>query len=126
MMTYDNDNKSSLKRNNKNVHILIVVFFSRLVLIADAESKEDKQIGFTDTIMSTWLHVSSLCSYDIRLTFQYSIANENDVIQIYFIEKNRTKINLLGQWKGIKFLNNNQPIWQYGNVTFKSAEEFRV
>jgi len=100
-----------------------------LVLIADAESKEDKRTGFTDAIMSSWLHLSSLCSFDIRLTFQYSIQNEYDLIEIYFIQKNRTRMNSLGQWKGLinnHSLENNEPIWQQGNVTFKAADEFRV
>jgi hypothetical protein len=81
--------------------------------------------------MSSWLHLSPLCSFDIRLTFQYSIQNEYDFIEIYFIEKTRTLMTAVGQWKGIKNNNNNsldnhQPIWQHGNVTFKAAEEFRV
>ncbi|CAF4830131.1 unnamed protein product, partial [Rotaria sp. Silwood2] len=99
-------------------------------LIADAESKEDKRIGFTDAIMSSWLQLSSLCSFDVRLTFQYSIQNENDLIEIYVIEKNRTRMISIGQWKDTVNINNsleyNDPIWQQGNVTFKAAEEFRV
>jgi hypothetical protein len=39
-------------------------------------------------------------------------------------------MNSLGQWKGIGNYNhsveNNETIWQQGNVTFKAAEEFRV
>ncbi|CAM4836116.1 unnamed protein product [Rotaria magnacalcarata] len=100
------------------------------VLIADAESKEDKRIGFTDAIMSSWLHLSPLCSFDIRLTFQYSIQNEHDLIEIYLMEKNRTRLTSVGQWKGIINKNdsseNNDPIWQQGNVVFKAAEEFRI
>lgn len=80
--------------------------------------------------MSSWLHLSSLCSFDIRLTFQYSIENSKDFFEIYFIEKNRIRMNSLGQWKGIennnKSLEDHQPIWQQGNITFKAAEEFRV
>jgi hypothetical protein len=101
-----------------------------LVLIADAESKEDKKTGFTDAIMSSWLHLSPLCSFDIRLTFQYSIDNEYDFIEIYFIQKTRILMTSLGQWKGTKnnnkSLENHQPLWQEGSVTFKAAEEFRV
>ncbi|CAF1095486.1 unnamed protein product [Rotaria sp. Silwood1] len=100
------------------------------VLIADAESKEDKRIGFTDAIMSSWLQLSPLCSFDIRLTFQYYIENENDLIEIYFIEKNRTRMISIGQWKSRTNINNssenNDQIWQQGNVTFKAAEEFRI
>jgi len=76
--------------------------------------------------MSSWLQLSSLCSFDIRLTFQYSIQNQFDFIEIYFIKKNQTQINSLGQWKNIINNNNNETIWQQGNVTFKAAEEFRV
>jgi hypothetical protein len=74
--------------------------------------------------MSSWLQLSPLCSFDIRLTFEYNIQNEYDFIEIYFIKKNRTQMNSLGQWKSI--INNNETIWQQGNVTFKAAEEFRV
>jgi hypothetical protein len=106
---------------------VILLFYSLsilfLVLTADAESKEDKRIGFTDAIMSSWLHLSPLCSFDIRLTFQYSIQNENDFIEVYLIEKNRTRMSSLGQWKCLKM---NQSIWLQGNVTFKASEEFRV
>jgi len=39
-------------------------------------------------------------------------------------------MNSLGKWKGIRnnnnSLENDQPIWQRGNITFKAAEEFRV
>lgn len=94
-----------------------------LVLMADAESKEDQRIGFTDAIVSSWLHLSPLCSFDIRLTFQYSIPNVHDLFEIYFIEKNRTRMSSLGQWKGLE---SNETIWQQGNLTFKAAEEFRV
>ncbi|CAF1033532.1 unnamed protein product [Rotaria sordida] len=100
------------------------------ILIADAESKEDKRIGFTDAIISSWLQLSSLCSFDIRLTFQYSIQNENDLIEIYLIEKNRTRMISLGQWKSKPNINNsledNDLMWQQVNVTFKAAEEFRI
>jgi hypothetical protein len=76
--------------------------------------------------MSSWLQLSPLCSFDIRLTFEYNIQNEYDFIEIYFIKKNRTQMNSLGQWKSIINNNNNETIWQQGNVTFKAAEEFRV
>jgi len=76
--------------------------------------------------MSSWLQLSSLCSFDIRLTFQYSIQNQFDFIEIYFIKKNQTQMNSLGQWKNIINNNTNETIWQQGNVTFKAAEEFRV
>jgi hypothetical protein len=101
-----------------------------LVLIADAESKEDKRIGFTDAIMSSWLHLSPLCSFDIRLTFRFRIQNEYDLIEIYLIEKNPTRMTSLGQWHGIINKTNASEIkdfiWQQGNITFKAAEEFRV
>jgi hypothetical protein len=122
----------TLDDDNKGIGILFLIIIRRflLVLMADAESKEDKRTGFTDAIMSSWLHLSPLCSFDIRLTFQYSIQNEYDHIEIYLIQKNRTRMNSLGQWKGIGNYNhsveNNETIWQQGNVTFKAAEEFRV
>lgn len=98
--------------------------------MADAESKEDRRIGFTDTIMSSWLHLSPLCSFDVRLTFHYSIPNEYDLIEIYLIEKNRTRMTSIGQWRAIidknDSLENDDPIWYQGNITFKAAEEFRV
>lgn len=96
---------------------------SLLVLTADAESREDKRTGFTDAIMSSWLHVSPLCSFDIRLTFQYSIANAGDLIEIYLVEKNRSRMRSLGRWKGVE---SNESIWQQGNITLKATEEFRV
>ena len=74
--------------------------------------------------MSSWLRLSPLCSFDVRLTFQYSIENTDDSIEIYLIDKNRTRMSSLGQWKGRS--RDNQSIWQQGNVTFKAAEEFRV
>jgi hypothetical protein len=80
--------------------------------------------------MSSWLHLSPLCSFDIRLTFQFSIQNQYDRIEIYLIQKNRTRMSSVGQWKSIP--NNNtstedvNPIWHQANITFKAAEEFRV
>lgn len=101
-----------------------------VVLIADAESKEDIRNGFTDAIMSSWLQLSPLCSFDIRLTFQYSIQNEYDFIEIYFRDKIRSRITSIGQWKSSiskgYVLEEDDPIWQQANVTFKAAEEFRV
>jgi hypothetical protein len=116
---------ANLDDEDKGFEIILLFSFSILILVltADAESKEDKRIGFTDAIMSSWLHLSPLCSFDIRLTFQYNIENEDDLIEIYLIEKNRTRMSSLGQWKGLK---TNQSIWQQGNVTFKASEEFRV
>ena len=115
----------NLDDEDKGFEMIRLFHFSLLILVltADAESKEDKRIGFTDAIMSSWLHLSPLCSFDIRLTFQYSIQNENDFIEVYLIEKNRTRMSSLGQWKGLKI---NQSIWLQGNVTFKASEEFRV
>ncbi|CAF1391030.1 unnamed protein product [Adineta steineri] len=100
------------------------------ILIADAESKEDERNGFTDVIMTSWLYLSSLCSYEIRLTFRYTIQNQYDFLEIYFIEKSRTRMNLLGQWKSLINKNNsldiNDSIWQQGNVTFKASKEFQI
>lgn len=107
------------------MQIFFAFFFTNilLVLMADAESKDDQRTGFTDAIVSSWLHLSPLCSFDVRLTFQYSISNTEDLLEIYLIEKNRTRTSSLGQWRGLE---SNETIWQLGNITFKAAEEFRV
>ena len=81
--------------------------------------------------MSTWLHLSSLCSFDVRLTFQFSIQNADDLLEMYLVHENRTRMKSLGQWKGIVDDRMNvseglEPIWQQANVTFKGAEKFRV
>jgi hypothetical protein len=81
--------------------------------------------------MSTWLHLSDVCSFDARLTFQFSIQNANDLMDIYLVHENRTRMSSLGQWKGIADQRMNasedlEPIWQQANVTFKGAEKFRV
>lgn len=118
-MNFDDENKGL-------ANLLLFFFFSTrilLVLIADAESKEDQRTGFTDAIVSSWLHLSPLCSFDVRLTFQYSISNTEDLLELYLIEKNRTRMSSLGQWRGLE---SNETIWQQGNLTFKAAEEFRV
>jgi len=121
-----------LDDGNKGNRDLVFSFIFKyiLVLIADAESKEDKRIGFTDAIMSSWLHLSPLCSFDIRLTFRFRIQNEYDLIEIYLIEKNPIRMTSLGQWHGVINKTNASEIkdfiWQQGNITFKAAEEFRV
>ena len=102
-----------------------------LVLVADGESKEDKRTGFTDAIMSPWLTLSSLCSFDVRLTFQFSIPNERDLIEIYLTQENRTRLSSIGQWTGLPDVHANasdemDPLWQRANVTFKATDKFRV
>ena len=102
-----------------------------LVLIADGESKEDRRVGFTDAIMSPWLTLSSLCAFDVRLTFQFSISNERDLIEIYLTQENRTRLSSIGQWRGLANVHANasdemDPLWQRANVTFKATEKFRV
>ncbi|UJR22079.1 hypothetical protein I4U23_025145 [Adineta vaga] len=100
------------------------------VLIADAESKEDQRNGFTDTIISPWLQLSSLCSFDGRLKFRFSISNEYDYIEIYLIENNRTRTSSFGQWKNRRNRNHSTDkydiIWQQGNVTFQVTTEFQI
>jgi len=97
-------------------------------LIADAESKEDKRIGFTDAIMSSWLNASPLCSFDIRFSMKFSIENWNDSIEIYLIEKMESNTRLLEQWQMEENTSHSldEPIWQHRNLTFKTANEFRV
>jgi len=100
-----------------------------LVLIAVDGSNQDKEIGFTDVITSSWLYLTSLCLYDIRLTFQFSIENEQDQLEVFLIKKYGLKISSIGQWKALtnkNSSNNIESLWQQANITFKAAEEFRV
>jgi len=86
-------------------------------------------MGFTDIITSPWLYLTSSCSFNIRLIFQFSIENEHDQIEVFLIKKNGLQISSIGQWKALT--NKNSPediesLWQQANITFKAAEEFRV
>jgi hypothetical protein len=94
-------------------------------------SNEDKQMGFTDIITSSWLYLTSSCSFAIRLTFQFSIENEHDQIEVFFIKKDGSQIKSIGRWKALINENTNssddiESLWQQANITFKAAEEFRV
>jgi hypothetical protein len=102
-----------------------------LVLIAVDGSNQDKEMGFTDAITSPWLYLTSSCSFDIRLTFQFSIENEHDQIELFLIKKHGTQVSSIGRWKALTTENNNgaediESLWQQANITFKAAEEFRV
>jgi hypothetical protein len=87
-------------------------------------------MGFTDVITSSWLYLTSSCSFAIRLTFQYNIENAQDQIEVFLIKKDRTQISSIGRWKAlineIKSLENIDSLWQQANITFRAAEEFRV
>jgi hypothetical protein len=100
-----------------------------LVLIANDRSNQDKEIGFTDVITSSWLYLTDACSFDIRLTFQFSIENEQDQIEVFLIKKDGLQISSIGQWKALtnrNVLEDIESLWQQANITFKAAEEFRV
>ncbi|CAF0772700.1 unnamed protein product [Adineta ricciae] len=100
------------------------------VLIADIGSKEDDRTGFTDTIISPWLQLSPLCSFDGRLTFRFSISNDRDHIEIYLIENNRTQTTSLGQWKSTTNKAHSIKVddlsLQQGNITFQVSEQFQI
>ncbi|CAF1047506.1 unnamed protein product [Rotaria sp. Silwood1] len=101
------------------------------VLIAVDGSHIDKEMGFTDIIASSWLYLTSSCSFNIRLTFQFSIEHEQDQIEVFLIKKDGIQILSLGQWKAFKYENSNtsddiESLWQQANITFKAAEEFRI
>jgi hypothetical protein len=92
-------------------------------------NNQDKEIGFTDVITSSWLYLTAACSFDIRLTFQFSIENEQDQIEVFLIKKGQLQISSIGQWKALTNRNTLEEIeslWQQANITFKAAEEFRV
>lgn len=66
---------------------------------------------------------------DIRLTFQFSIENEQDQIEVFLIKKDGIQISSIGQWKALTNKNtfeNIESLWQQANITFKAAEKFRV
>jgi hypothetical protein len=101
------------------------------VLIANSINNEDKHMGFTDVIMSAYLPLSASYSFDIRLSFQYSIANKDDFIDIYRTDENRTHIVSFVPSKSLanertNISDDNEPIWQQANVTFQAIEQFRV
>jgi hypothetical protein len=88
-------------------------------------------MGFTDVITSPWLYLTASCSFDIRLTFQFSIENEDDQIELFLIKNDGTQVSSEGRWKALTNDKSNMPediesLWQQANITFKAAEEFRV
>jgi hypothetical protein len=58
-------------------------------------------MGFTDIITSSWLYLTPSCLYDIRLTFQFSIENEQDQIEVFLIKKDGLQVSSIGQWKAL-------------------------
>jgi hypothetical protein len=89
-------------------------------------------MGFTDTITSSLLYLTPSCSFDIRLTFQFSIENEQDRLEVFLIKNNGARISSIGRWKAITNENLNsskkviETLWQQAVITFRAAEEFRV
>lgn len=101
------------------------------MLVAADENTMDQKMGFTDIITSPWLYLTPSCSFNVRLTFQFSIENEQDQIEVFLIKKDKTQISSIGIWKALQFGNNSlteniESLWQQANVTFKAAAEFRV
>ncbi len=118
------DDKGLMNSNLKNYNCQSI-----LVLIAVDGSNQDKELGFTDVITSSWLYLTSSCSLDIRLTFQFSIENEQDQIEVFLIKNDGIQISSIGQWKALTNKNtfeNIESLWQQANITFKAAEKFRV
>ena len=102
---------------------------SILVLIAMDRSNQDKEIGFTDVVTSSWLYLTDACAFEIQLTFQFSIENEQDQIEIFLIGKDPGQISSIGQWKALTNKNAFEEIeslWQQANITFTATEQFRV
>ena len=119
-LNVDDQSKTSLD-------VLFLLFeFSSLVLVADGESEEDQRIGFTDAIVSPWLQLSAHCALTVRLTFQFSIENSDDLIEVYLVHENRTRLSSLGQWKGMNGSEEIEAPWQHANLTFTAAETFRL
>ncbi len=80
-------------------------------------------------IISPWLYLTAACSFDIRLTFQFSIENEQDQIEVFLIKKDALEISSIGQWKALtskNILEDVESLWQQANITFKAAEQYRV
>lgn len=86
-------------------------------------------MGFTDVVTSSWLYLTDACSFEIQLTFQFSIENEQDQIEVFLIGNDRGQIASIGQWKALTNKNSFEEIeslWQQANITFKAMEQFRV
>ena len=99
------------------------------MLIAVDRNNQDKEMGFTDVITSSRLSLTTSCSRDIRLTFQFSIENEQDQIEVFLIKKGEPQVSSIGQWKALTKRNAFEYIeslWQQANITFIAAEEFQV
>lgn len=104
---------------------------SILVLMAMGHSEDDEQLGYTDSISTSWLTLSPICAFNIRLGFLFNIENEHDRLEAFLWKKNGTRISSIGQWKGLSNVRMNlsderESHWQQANLTFQAAEQFRV
>ncbi|CAF3347041.1 unnamed protein product [Rotaria socialis] len=94
-------------------------------------SNKDKEQGFTDVITSPWLYLTSSCSFNVRLSFQFNIENEQDEIEVFLTKKDETQAASVGLWPALNSRTYNSSgdigsFWQQANVSFKAAEEFRI
>ncbi|CAF5031323.1 unnamed protein product, partial [Rotaria magnacalcarata] len=102
-----------------------------IVLMAVDGSNKDKEQGFTDVITSPSLYLTSSCSFNVRLSFQFNIENEQDEIEVFLIKNNETQAASVGLWSAVNsrtynFSDDTGSLWQQANVSFKAAEEFRI
>ncbi|CAF2154325.1 unnamed protein product [Rotaria magnacalcarata] len=102
-----------------------------IVLMAVDGSNKDKEQGFTDVITSPSLYLTSSCSFNVRLSFQFNIENEQDEIEVFLIKNNETQAASVGLWSAVNsrtynFSDDIGSLWQQANVSFKAAEEFRI
>lgn len=92
-------------------------------------SNQDKEMGFTDIVTSPWLYLTNACAFDIQLTFQLSIENEQDQIEVFLLGKDQLQTSSMGKWKALtnkNSLEDVESLWQQANITFKAEEQFRV
>lgn len=100
-----------------------------VVLIAMDRNNQDKEMGFTDVVTSSWLYLTNACAFDIQLSFQFSIENEQDQIEVFLLGKDQLQISSMGKWKALTNKNSLvdvESLWQQANITFKAEEQFRV
>lgn len=102
-----------------------------LVLIAIDANTKDKEKGFTDVVSTSWLYLTSSCSFSVRLSFEFNIENDQDEIEAFLIKKDEPQITPIGHWQAIKLDNTDisndaESLWRHANVSFQAAEEFRV
>ena len=102
-----------------------------LALIAVAGNENDERLGFTDDIGSSWLSLTPLCGFYIRLTFLFNIENENDAIEAFLVTRNPRRSTSIGQWRALfstplDVTDESVSQWQQANITFQAEVEFRV